>query len=173
MALARGLRFEGKVVLVSGAGSGIGRAAALQLAREGASLFCVDIDAPAAEAVAKEATALGAAALARACDVSSLAQVEAAVGECVAEFGRLDGLCHAAGILHMANTHEHSLEAWKIFREQAAPVDGQARPTHADVRELCGAPEPRDGEQIAWRRDRPERPHGHLLTGCSRRWGRR
>jgi len=113
VALAPPRRFAGKVVLVSGAGSGIGRATALQLAREGASLFCVDVDAPAAEAVAKEATALGASALACACDVSSLAQVEAAVAACVLEFGRLDGLCHAAGILHMANTHEHSLEAWE------------------------------------------------------------
>jgi NAD(P)-dependent dehydrogenase (short-subunit alcohol dehydrogenase family) len=113
VALAGRRRFEGRIVLVSGAGSGIGRATVLALAGEGASLFCVDVDAPAAEAAAKQATALGAPALASACDVSSPAQVEAAVGACVAAFGRLDGLCHAAGILHMANTHEHTLDAWE------------------------------------------------------------
>lgn len=113
MAAALGRRFEGRVVLVTGAGSGIGRDTVLRLAREGASLFCVDVDAAAAEATAKQAAALGATALARACDVSSAAQVEAAVAACIAELARLDGLCNAAGILHMANTHEHTLSAWE------------------------------------------------------------
>jgi NAD(P)-dependent dehydrogenase (short-subunit alcohol dehydrogenase family) len=45
-------RFEGKVVLVTGAASGIGRATVRVLAREGASVFCVDVRATAAEAVA-------------------------------------------------------------------------------------------------------------------------
>ena len=105
-------RFEGKAVLVTGAGSGIGRETTLLLAREGASLFCVDVDSTAAEAVAKQAEALGAHALACACDVASAREVEAAVARCAAELGRLDGLCNAAGILHMANTHEHTLADW-------------------------------------------------------------
>ena len=105
-------RFEGKAVLVTGAASGIGRATVLVLAREGASVFCVDVQATAAEAVAKEASAFGAAAIACTCDVSSLEQVEAAVASCVMRLGRLDGLCNVAGILHMANTHEHTLADW-------------------------------------------------------------
>jgi NAD(P)-dependent dehydrogenase (short-subunit alcohol dehydrogenase family) len=112
VAVAVRRRFEGKVVLITGAASGIGRATALQLAREGASLFCVDVQAEAAEAVAKEAADLGATALACVCDVSSPAQVQSAVEACVARFGRLDALCNVAGILHMANTHEHGLDDW-------------------------------------------------------------
>jgi len=113
MAAALTRRFDGKVVLVTGAASGIGRATVQRLAREGASLFCVDIEAEAVEAAAVEAAALGAPALARVCDVSSAEQVEATVAACLARFGRLDALCNVAGILHMANTHEHTLEAWE------------------------------------------------------------
>jgi NAD(P)-dependent dehydrogenase (short-subunit alcohol dehydrogenase family) len=106
-------RFEGKVVLVTGAGSGIGRASVDRFAHEGASLFCVDVNGEAVEGAAKEAAARGAAAVARVCDVSRPEQVEAAVGECVARLGRLDALCNVAGILHMANTHEHTLADWE------------------------------------------------------------
>ena len=52
-------RFTDKVVLVTGAGSGIGKASALRVAREGGSVFCVDLNREAVEATAAEITAAG------------------------------------------------------------------------------------------------------------------
>ena len=52
-------RFMGKVVLVTGAGSGIGKASALRLAAEGGSIFCVDLNREAVESAAAEITAEG------------------------------------------------------------------------------------------------------------------
>jgi NAD(P)-dependent dehydrogenase (short-subunit alcohol dehydrogenase family) len=105
-------RFEDKVVLVTGAASGIGRATVERLAWEGAKLMCVDIQAEALEAVAKAAAELGAEAEARICDVSDPEECAAAVQACVDRFGKLDSLCNVAGILHLEHTHELSLEDW-------------------------------------------------------------
>jgi meso-butanediol dehydrogenase/(S,S)-butanediol dehydrogenase/diacetyl reductase len=106
-------RLEDKVVLVTGAGSGIGRASALRLAEEGARVLCADLNGEAAEDAAKRARELGAEAAARACDVADAGEAEAAVADAVARFGRLDSLCNIAGILHFSHTHEHSLETWE------------------------------------------------------------
>jgi meso-butanediol dehydrogenase/(S,S)-butanediol dehydrogenase/diacetyl reductase len=81
-------RFEDKVVLVTGAASGIGRATVERMASEGAKLMCVDIQAEALEAVAKAATELGAEAEARVCDVSEPKECAAAVQACVDRFGK-------------------------------------------------------------------------------------
>src|SRR5580704_7487530 len=88
-------RFAGKNALVTGAGSGIGRAAARRLAAEGANVACVDVVADNAERTAKEISEFGAAqtkgtggrAIAIQCDVRSEEAVNAAVAETVAQFG--------------------------------------------------------------------------------------
>lgn len=92
------LLLQEKVVLVTGGGSGIGRAAALALAREGAHVSVVDVNAQAAEATAEEIRALGRQSLALAVDVSVEAQVATMVTDTVAQFGRLDCAFNNAGI---------------------------------------------------------------------------
>ena len=77
--------FDGKVALVTGAASGIGRATATRLAREGAKVLVVDIDQEAGGAVAAEIGGI----FARA-DVSDADQIGAAVATALSEFGRLD-----------------------------------------------------------------------------------
>jgi meso-butanediol dehydrogenase / (S,S)-butanediol dehydrogenase / diacetyl reductase len=91
-------RFRGKVVIVTGAGSGIGRATALAFAREGATVALADRGLEKAEAVAAEAVARGGRAMAIACDVSQAADCDAAVRATETAFGPLDILVNNAGI---------------------------------------------------------------------------
>jgi NAD(P)-dependent dehydrogenase (short-subunit alcohol dehydrogenase family) len=87
-------------VLVTGGASGMGRATALLLAREGAAVTVVDLAADAAEDVAGEVTAAGGNAIAAAADVGDESEMAAAVGNAVDAFGGLDGLVTCAGIFH-------------------------------------------------------------------------
>ena len=90
--------FEGKVALVTGGGSGIGRATALAFAREGAKVVVADIDHASASDTAGQVIALGAEARAVRVDVSSEAEVAAMAAEAVDVFGRIDCAFNNAGI---------------------------------------------------------------------------
>lgn len=105
-------RFEDRIALLTGAASGIGRATAERLAREGARLFLFDLQEPALAEVAARVRELGAEVETRTGDVSDEVAVEAAVAACVARFGRLDVLCNIAGILRFDHTHELALVDW-------------------------------------------------------------
>lgn len=91
------MQLEGKTAVVTGAGSGIGRAIALGFGREGARVLVSDIDGGRASAVAEEMAQQGAEALAHAADVSDTAQVDAMIEATIERFGQLDILVNNAG----------------------------------------------------------------------------
>lgn len=92
------MRLEGKVALVTGAGSGIGKAAALLLAREGAKVAALDLEGDELERAAGQIKRGGGEALPLACDVSQPEQVRRAVERTAAEWGRIDIVFANAGI---------------------------------------------------------------------------
>lgn len=106
------MRLEDKAALITGAGSGIGRAMALLFAREGARILVADaLLVGAAETVAL-VTAAGGTAFARQCDVTDGAQVKATVDACVERFGCIDILCNNAGVGSTQNVVDTSEDVW-------------------------------------------------------------
>ena len=91
------MRFEGKVVVVTGAGQGIGRAIALSFAREGADVVVNDINIETAKGVAEEIKAIGRRALAIKADVSKSKEVNEMIDTGLRELGRIDILVNNAG----------------------------------------------------------------------------
>jgi NAD(P)-dependent dehydrogenase (short-subunit alcohol dehydrogenase family) len=89
-------RLAGKVVLVTGAGQGVGRGAALALAREGAAVALAGRTLSKCESVAAEIAAFGGTALALACDVTERQQIDATVAATAERFGGLDALINNA-----------------------------------------------------------------------------
>lgn len=89
---------EGRSALVTGGGNGIGRAAALAMAREGAQVAVADRDEATAAATVALINAQGGQAMALACDVTDSAAVRAMIGAVVAAFGRLDCAFNNAGV---------------------------------------------------------------------------
>jgi NAD(P)-dependent dehydrogenase (short-subunit alcohol dehydrogenase family) len=99
---------KGKSALVTGAASGLGRATALALARAGADVCAVDINAEGLAGTAAEFSALNAGVLVHETDLSKRDNCLAAVAAAVAAFGRLDALCNVAGLIVMCNAHQMS-----------------------------------------------------------------
>ena len=104
------MRYTDKIVIVTGAASGIGRASALRLGSEGASVACLDVDAAALAETAKQVE--GGRGLAIPCDISQESAVQAAIDQVITRFGRIDVLCNIAGILRSDRSHELQLENW-------------------------------------------------------------
>ncbi|MEZ5261160.1 MAG: SDR family oxidoreductase [Acidimicrobiales bacterium] len=90
-------RFDGKVALITGAGTGIGAAAARRFAAEGAAVVIAELDRASGEATAAAVTEAGGTALHVPTDVTDEARVEACVQAATAAFGRLDVLYNCAG----------------------------------------------------------------------------
>lgn len=108
-----GAWFEGKVAIVTGGGSGIGLATALRLARDRASLVLIGLDEAKLEAAAARARTAGAPdAIARVCDVSVEAQVEAAVQAAVDRLGRLDVVVNNAGLMSFKPLEQFTAADW-------------------------------------------------------------
>ena len=103
---------RGRKALVTGAAAGIGRALALALAREGADLFLVDIDADKLEAAALQARALGVTAIAESA-ISPSRQEISAIERLTAEWGALNILINNAGVTWYGPTDAMSAEQWR------------------------------------------------------------
>jgi len=106
-------RLEGKVSLITGAASGIGRATSLRFGEEGAKLILADVDQRGGEETVRLVSERGAEAFHVQCDVSDPTQVEALVAAGVERFGRLDCAFNNAGIGGAsAPLAEYDLQAW-------------------------------------------------------------
>ena len=133
-----GSRANGKIALVTGAGSGMGRATALLLAREGASAVVVgDIDAASAEATASTIRTMGVQSVAVGVDVSDRSAVDGFVGVALQAFGGLDIGVNCAGVdSEISPIDQCSDEEWR--RVLSVNLDGVFYCMRAETRAMAG-----------------------------------
>jgi NAD(P)-dependent dehydrogenase (short-subunit alcohol dehydrogenase family) len=129
-------KLGGKNAIVTGGGSGIGRAIALRFARAGARVAIVDIAADSAAAVAREIGSLGGTGLALPCDVSRQADVAGAFQHADAQLGPVDVLVNSAGIAHIGNVERTTEE--DLDRLYAVNVKGVYNCLKAAVASMKG-----------------------------------
>ncbi len=107
------MRLAGKVAIITGGGSGIGRAAAELFAREGASVVVADFDAAAGREAARAIEEAGGRALFVPIDVADAAQVDQMVAQTLARFGGIDILFNSAGVLTFGTIETTPVEMWR------------------------------------------------------------
>ena len=108
---------SGKIVLITGAGSGLGRESAIELAREGSRIAVVDVNAEGSSETVATIVAAGGEAFAVHGDVADSASVQKAVAEVLAHFGTIDILVNNAGVVgELKPVHEVSEESWDFVK---------------------------------------------------------
>ena len=105
-------RFTNKVCLVTGAGSGIGRATALRLAEEGGCLMVLDIEEEKGQEIVDMITARGGDAVFRRCDVAKEADIIASVNEVVEKWGKIDIVVNNAAMMTFTKIVDLSTDDW-------------------------------------------------------------
>ena len=105
-------RLENKITLVTGAGSGLGKATAIRFAEEGAHVYATDLDGEAAKRVAGQINENGGCATGRFQDVTNEADWTALMGEITDAHGRLDAIVNNAGIVIPGSAEETGLDDW-------------------------------------------------------------
>jgi NAD(P)-dependent dehydrogenase (short-subunit alcohol dehydrogenase family) len=114
-------RFAGKVVIVTGGGSGIGRATASLFSKEGARVVVADIDSGAAGESVAAIVSDGGVALAATCDISREADVQQMISGCITNYGRLDVLVNCAARFLMKGGQEAAQKDWQeVFATNVA-----------------------------------------------------
>ena len=108
-------RFEGKVALVTGAASGLGRATSQRLASEGAAVFGLDVDEAGLAAVAEPINAAGGTMQSAHCNVTDHASCRAGVEAAVNTFGQLNVLCNSAGVNRFHEFADMPAEDWHLI----------------------------------------------------------
>lgn len=117
------MELSGQVAIVTGAGQGIGKAAALALAAAGADTVVSDINETSVQATAAAIAATGRRTLAIRADVGNLAEIDRMVSEAVAHFGKIDTLVNNAGVTRRAYIMDLTEDDWdRIFRVNAKGV---------------------------------------------------
>ncbi len=107
-------RFENKVVLVTGAASGMGRSSCLRLASEGAIIYGIDLDDGGLAATAERVGSAGGTMEVAVCDVTSKDQCASAVNGAVGAYGQLDVLANVAGVCRFGHAHTITEDEWNF-----------------------------------------------------------
>ena len=131
------MKLQGKVAIVTGAASGLGRAIAMRYAKEGARVAIADVNEDAAGAVAREIAGAGGQAIGLAMDVTSEDAVDRGVADTVAAYGGVDILVSNAGIQIVNAVQDLSYADWK--RMLAIHLDGAFLTTRACLPHMYGS----------------------------------
>ncbi|HVM28399.1 MAG TPA: SDR family NAD(P)-dependent oxidoreductase [Mycobacteriales bacterium] len=131
---------DGKVAIVTGAGRGLGRGEALELAREGAGVVVGEVDRAAGQAVVDEISAAGGTAVLYLGDCSEIEHGNGIVQAAVEQLGRLDALVNNAGILRDRTLAKMTPEEWDAVLK--VHLRGHYAPTHAAVNHWRDAGQP-------------------------------
>jgi len=135
--MSGGQRLDGKVALVTGSASGIGRAIAGVYAEAGCAVALADLNGPGAEAAAAAINAAGGRAIAVAMDVTDELQVEAGFDACTAAFGGIDIVVSNAGIQMVKPVQDFTFDEWR--RMIGIHLDGAFLCTRAALRRMYAA----------------------------------